>query len=464
MLVVARLLHTGWMADTPALRHAGMLGASVAPALQEPPSTLGERVRALRTAAGMSQTELAGGRVSKEYVSQVERGKTRPNTATLDWLAARLGTDREYLEHGVSAADALRAESLLDRAEGLSQRHRYEEAIVGFREVATIAGPTPTSSLTLRSLLGEAWAYSQQGRLEDALALLDRARMLAGTDSLRAEVLYRIGVCRYKQSQIAEALALFRRALQLVSGSGDACEGLRSDIHQWRSRCFRRQREWDAAREDAGIALELAEEIGDRSRTAAALFQASLIAEREGNWLLARQHGERAMELFRELGDEGNVGRLLNNLGGLNHLLGNDERAIQLLGEAFSRFVDTGLAADAGHVLCSLAEIHLAAGSFDRAEVEARKALDLLGDRDAYLHEVGTAQLALGRAQLEQGRLEEAEQTILAADRSFEQIGSVSHRANAWIAKGDLATRRGDTRGAAEQYRRAAAALHDARI
>lgn len=452
------------MAEAAALRQSGSLDGSEAPILHAPPGALGERVRALRTAAGMSQTELAGGRVSKEYVSQVERGKTRPSTTTLDWLAARLGTDREYLEHGVSAAEALRAESLLARAEGLSQRHRYDEAIAGFQEVAEIAGPTPTSSLALRSLLGEAWARSQQGRLDEALALLERAQALAGTDAPRADILFRIGVCRYKQSQVAEALALYRRALQLISASREPCEGLRSDIHQWRSRCFRRQREWDAAREDAGIALEIAEGIGDRARTAAALFQASLIAEREGNWLLARQHGERAMELFRELGDEGNVGRLLNNLGGLNHLLGNDERAIQLLGEAFARFVETGLAADAGHVLCSLAEIHLAAGSFDRAEVEACKALDLLGDREAYLHEVGIAQLALGRAQLEQGRLEEAELTILAADRSFEQIGSVSHRANAWIAQGDLATRRGDTRTAAKQYRRAAAALHDARL
>lgn len=456
------------MAEAAALRQADTLGVSGAPAVAAPPATLGERVRALRTAAGMSQTDLAGGRVSKEYVSQVERGKTRPNQATLDWLAARLGTDRDYLEHGVSTADALRAESLLDRAEGLSREHRYEESIAGFREAAAITGPDSTSSLALRSLVGEAWAHSQQGRIDEALALLERAGALAAeapsTDSQRADVLYRVGVCRYKQSRIAEALGLFERALQLASGSGEAGDGLRSDVHHWRSRCFRRQREWDAAREDLGIALELAERIGDRHRIAAATFQASLVAEREGNWLLARQHGERAMELFQELGDEGNVGRLLNNLGGLNHLLGNDERAIQLLGEAFARFVETGLAADAGHVLCSLAEIHLAAGSYDRAEVEALKALDLLGGREAYLHEVGIAQLALGRAQLEQGRLEEAERTILAADSSFERIGSVSHRANAWLAQGDLARRRGDTRAAGRHYRRAAKALHDAQL
>ena len=44
---------------------------------------LGERLRQLRVAAGMTQGELAGDRFSKEYVSQIERGKTRPNVETL---------------------------------------------------------------------------------------------------------------------------------------------------------------------------------------------------------------------------------------------------------------------------------------------------------------------------------------------------------------------------------------------
>jgi len=432
------------------------------------PASVGERVRALRTAARMTQAELAGGRFSKEYVSQVERGKTRPGAKTLDWLAAQLGTDRAFLQHGISTVDSVRAESLLERAEGLSEQHRYAEAVDGFKAAAAVAGLTSVPSLAVRSLVGEAWAHSQQGEIDEALVLLEQARELADgptfTDVERADVLYRIGVCRYKQSKIAEALALFRRALQLVARSGAGCEELRSDIHHWRSRCFRRQREWDAAREDIALALELAESIADRRRTADAYFQASLVAERQGNWLLARQHGERAKALFEELGDEANVGRLLNNLGGINHLLGNNNRAIELLGEAFERAVETGLTPDAGHVLCSLAEVHLAAGNLDQAEAEARKALDLLDGRDDYLHEIGIAQLALGRAQLEQGRLDEAEQTILAADRSFEQIASVSHRANAWVAQGDIAKRRGDSREAARHYRRAAEALQDIRF
>ena len=69
-------------------------------------TALGERVRHLRINRGMTQTELAGERFSKEYVSQIERGKTRPTSDTVAWLAARLGVEPKFLETGVST-DAL---------------------------------------------------------------------------------------------------------------------------------------------------------------------------------------------------------------------------------------------------------------------------------------------------------------------------------------------------------------------
>src|SRR6266513_1912737 len=90
---------------------------------------LGERVRQLRVAAGLTQTDLAGERFSKEYVSQIERGKTRPTHETIEWLAARLGVDTTFLEKGVSADERSRVEAMLARAEALTNAHRYDEAI-----------------------------------------------------------------------------------------------------------------------------------------------------------------------------------------------------------------------------------------------------------------------------------------------------------------------------------------------
>src|SRR5436190_13957337 len=96
---------------------------------------LGERVRRLRAAAGLSQTELAGGRFSKEYVSQIERGKTKPTADTLTWLAERLGADPTFLSSGVSATDRYRWEAVLARGEALVEQHRWEDSVAEFEAV-----------------------------------------------------------------------------------------------------------------------------------------------------------------------------------------------------------------------------------------------------------------------------------------------------------------------------------------
>src|SRR5438876_10271780 len=89
---------------------------------------LGERLRQLRVAAGLTQSELAGERFSKEYVSQIERGKTRPTAETIDWLAARLGSDPGFLANGVATDERGRLEAALARAETLIEAHRNDEA------------------------------------------------------------------------------------------------------------------------------------------------------------------------------------------------------------------------------------------------------------------------------------------------------------------------------------------------
>jgi DNA-binding XRE family transcriptional regulator len=66
-----------------------------------PGDSLGERVRVLRLERGLTQEELAGSRFSKEYLSQIERGVSRPTLTTIAWLAERLGADPIFLETGV---------------------------------------------------------------------------------------------------------------------------------------------------------------------------------------------------------------------------------------------------------------------------------------------------------------------------------------------------------------------------
>jgi tetratricopeptide (TPR) repeat protein len=429
---------------------------------------LGERLRQLRVAAGLTQSELAGARFSKEYVSQIERGKTRPQRETIEWLAERLGVDADFLANGVTADQRGRVETALARAEALTEGNREDEALAELEDVRTAVLATGLPELEVRLLADEAEARARTGEVRHALELLNRARALTQgpgfSDVERAEVLFRIGVCRFKLQSVQTAMGLLNEALVLADRSGLPCDKLRSAILNWRARCYRRQRDFEAAREDVERALELAQGLGDPRATADIYFQASLVAEREGHWVLARTYAERAKSYYEELADRTNVGRLLNNLGGLNFLLGKPDEAVAFLKDAFRAALDVGNQGDAGRVVSSLAHVHLGRGEVELAEEQAHQALRLLDGRVDFLDEIGSAQLTLGRALIGQDRLDEAEAALTEAAESFGQLESVSHRASVWVAQGDLAARRGEDRQAAQLYRKAAEALQDIRF
>jgi tetratricopeptide (TPR) repeat protein len=327
---------------------------------------------------------------------------------------------------------------------------------------------TGLPELEVRLLAGEAEALARTGEVRRAIELLNRARALTQepgfSDVERADVLFRLGVCRFKLQSIQTAMGLLNEALLLAERSGLPCDKLRSAILNWRSRCYRRQRDFEAAREDVERALELARGLDDPRATADLYFQASLVAEREGHWVLARTYAERAKAYYEDLADRTNVGRLLNNLGGLNFLLGKADEAVVFLKDAFRAALDVGNEGDAGRVVSSLAHVHLGRGEVELAEEQARQALRLLDGRVDFLDAIGSAQLILGRSLIEQGRLDEAEIELNEATNSFGQLESISHRASVWVAQGDLAARRGEDRTAALLYRKAAEALQDVRF
>src|SRR6201987_2315541 len=139
---------------------------------------LGERLRPLRVAAGLTPSELAGCRFLKEYVSQTERGKTRPTEGTIEWLADRLGVDAGFLASGVATDERARLEGALSRAEALYEAQQDEEAVAAFEPLAAAARASGVPELQVRSLVGSGLAKMRIGNHRAAVELLNEARSI----------------------------------------------------------------------------------------------------------------------------------------------------------------------------------------------------------------------------------------------------------------------------------------------
>ena len=144
------------------------------------PSTLGERVRSARRAAGLSQAQLAGDELTKGFISQVEAGLVRPSIRSLQVIAGRLGRSLDYFVGDESLTAAKRATFHRLAADAAAERSDWQASETQAR--AGLASTTdPAERGRFFRLLGAAALY--QGRREEAfdhvaagLALLDPAK------------------------------------------------------------------------------------------------------------------------------------------------------------------------------------------------------------------------------------------------------------------------------------------------
>ena len=331
---------------------------------------LGDRLRLLRVAAGLTQTELAGERFSKEYVSQIERGKTRPTAETVEWLAQRLDVDPGFLASGVSTDERGRVEALLARAEALSQGTATTRPSRPTRRRAPPSQPRTRSSSTCAPARARPGRACRTATSATAIELLNGARAhrrglgllrrRPRRDRLPPRRLPLQAFERLDRDRAARRGARARRALgaavrRAPLGHLPLALALPPPPARLRSRA-RGRRACARARRRASTTA---------ARWRDAYFQASLVAERTGHWVLSRNYAERAKNLFQELDDERTVGRLLNNLGGLSLLLGKPRRGDRAAEGVLRRRRRGRFEGDAAQAIGGLATVHLRLGEWD---------------------------------------------------------------------------------------------------
>jgi tetratricopeptide (TPR) repeat protein len=354
-------------------------------------------------------------------------------------------------------------ETELSHAERLVVENRHDEAVERLETLwEDVRGD---AALALRQRLALSWSAMYLGRLEESAELLAHADKIAQSSRFdagdRAEVLYRRGCVALKAADVAEATSFFTRALDLNDHAPRPRPLLGAHAHEWRSRCHQFRRDWDAAARDAERSLELAIRAGDEPSQAHALFQASCIAERRREWLVARFYAERALDLYRKYGDTLAIARVLNNLGGIDFLLGNVEAAEASLLEAIETAAEIGSEADLAQGVNSLAQVYLRTERPLEARARALRAVELLEHRTDFLDELGNACLVVARSYQLEGEPDRAAGWLERAEQAYAGLGSTSHLASAWMARGDLARSSGDVEAAADHYRRAADLLQD---
>ena len=321
---------------------------------------VGERIRVARRRAGLTQSQLAGERYTKAYISALETGITRPSMVALNFIASQLGLPashflgeahptwsrlevdmrlaagdwagaaegyRSLMETGLG--DVARAEALRGLAEAEARQDRGREAIAAAAESTRV--------------------FASLGRTVDAA--LSRYWLAYGTYLTDNEADAR--------SQLQGLLAQVRSGLQVEP---DFEMRLLTALAAVESRVGEHDRSLTYLEEARGMADDL-----DDRRRANFLFNLAISYRETGDIEAAIRVGQQGLALYRAAGAPFESATIENDLAMAYLALGNLERATELAAEAHEQFETVGDDRFLAAVLDTEAQIALAGGLHDRA-------------------------------------------------------------------------------------------------
>jgi transcriptional regulator with XRE-family HTH domain/uncharacterized protein YecT (DUF1311 family) len=336
---------------------------------------LGRRVRELREARKLKQSDLAGTDFSKSFISLVETGRTRMSLRATQIVAARLGVPVAELIETPVGEDQRALELQLVQAEALLARGQALDAA----RIGEQLEHQATGSLAprVKRLRGRALAAANRSR--DGIRLLDealRAYRAAGNRELVARTLYDLAVAHARLEEQGEALNFALQAEHLVNEGAVVDRTFELKLLSFLAGTLVVLSDFGAADLRTERAKALAEDVGDPRAVANLYENLAVTRQRQGDFDAALAYARRSLQAYEELDSKADVGSAWNTLGWVYVARGQAARAAEALTQAERLATEHKDGRLMSYVLQNRAELELARGNPDAAVTLAQQSMD----------------------------------------------------------------------------------------
>jgi tetratricopeptide (TPR) repeat protein len=246
----------------------------------------------------MTQEELAGGDLSKGYISLVETGRTRVSLRAAGILAQRLGVALSELV-GTLADSEL--ELWLVRGEKELASGNAPVAV----ELAARYTKRATGLLRARFQRLHGRALTESTRSPDAVSLLDEALRYFrahGERALAARTVFDLAVAHARLWRLGEALNLALEAERAVADRDVVDRTLELQIHSLAASVFVALGDIGSAELRAQRALAIAQDVADPATMAQMYSTLSFARHEEGDLEGALDFARRSLDIYDNLG------------------------------------------------------------------------------------------------------------------------------------------------------------------
>lgn len=413
---------------------------------------LGRRLRRLRTAAGLTQHDLAAPDYTHAYVSQIESGRRDPSPAAMQHFARKLGIGVDELQTGRPPDLEDRLELELQEARRMASAGEIDRARDAYESVQKQAQRYTLPRHVSKSLVGRALCAELGGDLREAIALYEEAEAALDGEPPTATVDALAGRTRCLQmlGDTRTSVYLLEQAMEALERQKLNDPGALMRLHTSLVAAYFERGAYERAYASAEEALALAPRNHDPERLASMHVNVARVLLDQGRTDDAHDSLRRAEELYRELDMRSQVAACHHSRGYILSRQDKLDEAEAELEKALAVFGSMDMPLREARSTIELARVKRLRGDIDGAEQMLERALSLLGDMDAIEVAEARRELAMCRREKDPNA---AEELLRAAADLFQRSEERSEFAATRRLLGDLLMERGNVEGAAQAFR-----------
>jgi tetratricopeptide (TPR) repeat protein len=378
------------------------------------PVAVGERLRAARERAGLTQRDLAFPGCSPAYISRIESGDRIPSLQLLREMGRRLGVSEDYLATGENRAAPddgrlLDAELALRLGEEEDAQRLYEEVL-----------RAPWSKEDYgRALAGLGELAFQRGNPRESISHIERALSVWGAaPEDRPSLAETLGRAKAMIGKPDEAVTVFRRCLEASERRQDTIEQLRFAVLL--SNALIDEGDFSTAAEVLSSNVTKSESARDPLLRARVYWSQSRLYGMQNEHSQAMRYARRALEIVELAEDDYYTARAHEMLAHIELDRERPEEALELLDKAWPLLARTANPADKAAFRLEKARALAQLGRSEEAAALAMEIAPLLAD--AKPRQAGRSYALLGEIYASIGERERARELYELAIETLEPM------------------------------------------
>lgn len=421
---------------------------------------LGRRLRKLRTAASLTQHDLAAPDYTHAYVSQIESGRRDPSPAAMEHFARKLGIGVDELRTGRPPDLEDRLELDLQDARRAAAAGQTEQALLVYESVQKQAQRYALPRHISKALVGRALCAELNGELDEAISLYEEAEgtLDDGSPTARIDALAGRTRCLQIRGETRTSIYLLEQALETLQRQKLTDPDALIRLHTSLVAAYFERGAYDRAYASAEEALALAPQTKDPERLASMHVNVARIFLDQGRTDEAHDSLRRAEDLYRQVEMKSQIGSCYHSRGYILARQGHLEEAESELEKALDIYRSNAMPLREARSTIELARIKRLRDDLSGAEEMLERALELLGDKNAIEIAEARRELAMCRKERQPG---EAEELLRGAAELFQRSEEQTEFAATRRLLGDLLMERGDIEGAARAFREGIVAVEE---